>query len=173
MKAGAGMPPLLQPRALLFFAAAAISTPLWSRAAQRFGAKRSLMAAMILAIAAFVWAAFLGPGDAIPFALICAASGAALGADMTLLPAIFARRMAAIGKGGEASAFGLWSFVSKLSLALAAATLLPALESAGFTATGPSPAAALSLLTVLYALLPCALKCAAITLLALTPIPEA
>ena len=161
------------PLLLLFFAAAAISTPLWSRAAQRFGAKRGLMAAMILAIAAFVWAAFLGPGDAIPFALICAASGAALGADMTLLPAIFARRMATIGKGGEAAAFGLWSFVSKLSLAIAAATLLPALESVGFSASGPSPDTALALLTALYALLPCTLKLAAITLLARTHIPEA
>ena len=160
------------PLLLLFFIAAAISTPFWSRAAQTYGAKRSLMAAMVMAIAAFVWAATLGPGDTIAFALICAASGAALGADMTLLPAIFARRMAAIGKGGEASAFGLWSFVSKLSLALAAATLLPALQSAGFSATGPSPAAALSLLTALYALLPCALKLAAITLLARTPIPS-
>lgn len=161
------------PLLLLFFLSAAVSTPLWSRAAATYGAKPTLMTAMVLAIAAFVWAATLGPGDVIPFAFICAASGAALGADLTLLPAIFARRMAAIGKGGEAAAFGLWSFVSKLSLALAAATLLPALQSAGFTATGPSPAAALSLLTALYALLPCALKLAAITLLARTPIPEA
>ncbi|MFM2389461.1 MAG: hypothetical protein RLZZ437_1016 [Pseudomonadota bacterium] len=161
------------PLLLLFFLAAAVSTPLWSRAAQTHGAKPSLMAAMILAIAAFVWAGFLGPGDALPFALICAASGAALGADMTLLPAIFARRMAAIGQGGEASAFGLWSFVSKLSLAIAAATLLPALQSAGFSATAPSPPAALALLTALYAFLPCALKLAAITLLARTHIPEA
>jgi glycoside/pentoside/hexuronide:cation symporter, GPH family len=131
------------------------------------------MTAMVLAILAFIWAATLGPGDALPFAIICAASGAALGADLTLLPAIFARRMAAIGKGGEASAFGLWSFVSKLSLAIAAATLLPALEAAGFSATGPSPENALSLLTALYALLPSALKILAISLLALTPIPEA
>ncbi len=161
------------PLLLLFFLAAAIATPLWSRLAATYGAKPTLMTAMVLAILAFIWAASLGPGDAITFAVICAASGAALGADLTLLPAIFARRMAAIGKGGEAAAFGLWSFVSKLSLALAAATLLPALENAGFTASGPSPATALSLLTTLYALLPCALKCAAITLLAVTPVPEA
>ena len=161
------------PLLLLFFLSAAISTPFWSRAANRYGAKAALMTAMILAIVAFIWAAMLGPGDTLPFALICAASGAALGADLTLLPAIFARRMAAIGKGGEAAAFGLWSFVSKLSLALAAATLLPALQSAGFSPTAPSPPEALALLTALYALLPCALKIAAITLLALTPIPEA
>ena len=48
------------PLLLLFFIAAAITTPFWSHAAQRYGAKPSLMAAMILAILAFIWAAFLG-----------------------------------------------------------------------------------------------------------------
>jgi glycoside/pentoside/hexuronide:cation symporter, GPH family len=160
------------PLLLLFFLAAALTTPLWSRAAARFGAKRTLMAGMILAIVTFIWAAMLGPGEAVAFGVICAASGAALGADMTLLPAIFARRMASIGKGGEASAFGLWSFVSKLSLALAAATLLPILQSVGFTARGPSPEHALRILSALYALLPCALKLVAFTLLSRTRIPE-
>ncbi len=160
------------PLLLLFFMSAAISTPFWSRMAVHFGARRTLMAGMVLAILAFVWSATLGPGDTVAFAAICAASGAALGADMTLLPAIFARRMATIGKGGEAAAFGLWSFVSKLSLALAAATLLPMLQANGFVATGSNSAHALTILTLLYGLLPCALKLAAITLLARTEIPE-
>jgi GPH family glycoside/pentoside/hexuronide:cation symporter len=160
------------PLLLLFFVAAAISTPLWSRAAARFGARRSLMAGMVLAILSFVWSAMLGPGDTLAFAAICAVSGAALGADMTLLPAIFARRMAAIGKGGEASAFGLWSFVSKFSLAIVAGTLFPLLEANGFTAEGPNDAHAIATLSQLYALLPCALKLAAITLMARTQIPE-
>jgi glycoside/pentoside/hexuronide:cation symporter, GPH family len=160
------------PLLLLFFVAAAFSTPVWSRAAAQFGAKRSLMAGMLLAILAFVWSATLGPGDTLAFAVICAASGAALGADMTLLPAIFARRMAAIGKGGEASAFGLWSFVSKFSLAIVAGILFPILEANGFTAAGPNDAHAINTLSRFYALLPCALKLAAITLLARTKIPE-
>ena len=167
-----GAPAAAGPLLLLFFISAAISTPLWSRAATRFGARRSLMAGMVLAILAFIWSTTLGLGDIMAFAAICAASGAALGADMTLLPAIFARRMAAIGKGGEASAFGLWSFVSKLSLALAAVTLLPTLEARGFTPAGPNSAQALATLTLLYGLLPCVLKLAAITLLARTEIPE-
>ena len=69
---------------------------------------------------------------------------------------------------GEAAAFGLWAFVSKLSLALAAVTLLPALDLAGFTPAGDNPAAALSLLTLLYAGLPLALKALALGLLATT-----
>lgn len=164
-------PGLEGPLLLLFFLSAAASAPLWSRAAARFGAKRSLLAAMVLAIAAFLWAAALREGDMIPFALICAASGAALGADLTLLPALFARRLSALGKG-EGAAFGLWSFMSKLSLALAAATLLPALQATGFTPGADNTEDALFALSLLYAALPCALKLLAITLLARTETGE-
>lgn len=164
-------PGLEGPLLLLFFLSAAASAPGWSKAAARFGAKRSLMAAMVLAIAAFLWAVVLGAGDVLPFALICAASGAALGADLTLLPALFARRLASLGRG-EGAAFGLWSFVSKLSLALAAATLLPALSAAGFTPGTDNTADALFALSLLYAALPCALKVIALTLLATTRITE-
>ena len=157
---------------LLFFLSAAAAAPVWSMIAARIGEKRSLLAAMVLAILAFGWAVTLREGDAAAFAVICAASGAALGADLTLLPALFARRLAAIAKGGEGAAFGLWSFVSKLSLAFAAATLLPTLDAVGFVpgaANGPAP---LFTLTLLYAALPCALKLLAIALLANTKIPE-
>ncbi|MEY4983553.1 MAG: hypothetical protein RIR62_1819 [Pseudomonadota bacterium] len=160
------------PLLLLFFLAAALSTPFWSRMAQRFGAKRVLMAGMVLAILSFLWAATLGAGDTLAFAIICAASGAALGADMVLLPAIFARRLQTLGAGGEAAAFGLWSFVSKLSLALAAAVLLPTLDAAGFVSGGDNAPSALFTLSLLYAALPCGLKVFAIALLAATPVPE-
>lgn len=159
------------PLLLLFFLAAAASAPLWSAVAARIGARAALLAGMVLAIATFAFAATLGAGDVVPFALVCIASGAALGADMTLLPAIFARRLARIAPGAGA-AFGLWSFVSKFSLAFAAVLLLPLLEARGFVAGGENPEAALSLLATLYAIVPCALKGAAIALLAATPIPE-
>ena len=160
------------PLLLLFFLSAAASVPVWSRVAARIGAKRALLSGMGLAVAAFLWATGLGAGDTLAFAVVCAASGAALGADLTLLPAIFARRLSRIGQGGEGAAFGLWSFVSKLSLALAAATLLPLLAVAGFVPGAENTAAALGALSLLYAALPCALKLLAIGLLALTPVPE-
>lgn len=156
---------------LLFFLAAAVSTPVWTRLAQRYGARRVLLAGMGLAIAAFLWAAMLGTGDTFAFAVICVASGAALGADMVLLPALFARRLGELGTG-ESAAFGLWSFVSKLSLALAAAVLLPALDAAGFVSGVGNTDSALWALTVCYALVPCALKCLAIALLAVTQVSE-
>ncbi len=157
------------PLLLLFFLAAAASTPVWSLLARRNGPKPTLLAAMTLAIASFLWTLTLGAGDLIPFALICAASGAALGADLTLLPAIFAQRLAQTGTP-EAAAFGLWNFVSKLSLALAALTILPALQAAGFQPGQSSPESALRTLTLIYAGLPCVLKLTAIALLARTPL---
>lgn len=158
------------PLLLLFFLSAAGSAPLWSRAAARHGTRAVLLAGMGLALLSFGFAALLGAGDVAAFAVICIASGAAMGADLTLLPALFARRMAAIAPQAAAG-FGLWSLVSKLSLAVAAVTVLPALSAAGFD--GPSsPASALNLLGLLYAGLPCALKLVAIGLLIATPIPE-
>ncbi len=159
------------PLLLLFFLSAAAWAPLWSQLAQKIGAKRSLLIGMTLSIVTFAFAAFLGEGDRVFFAVICIASGAALGADLTLLPAIFARRIETIAPGaGEA--FGLWSFVSKFTLAFAAVTLLPALDRAGFVPGGENTPDVLFTLTVLYALVPCALKLIAIALLAATPLKE-
>lgn len=159
------------PLLLLFFLAAAASAPLWSRAAVWFGPRAMLLAAMTLAIAAFSLVLFLGPGDTVFFALICLASGAALGADFALLPALFARRMEQIAPEAAAG-FGLWAFVSKLTLAFAAAVLLPALDLVGFRSGGDNPQAALDLLTYLYALVPCVLKLGAMAVLATTPLQQ-
>ena len=155
---------------LLFFLSAAASAPVWGRLGGRFGAKTALMLGMGLSIAAFLWAMTLGAGQGIAFALICLGSGAALGADMVLLPAIFARRLAHLGH--EAAGFSLWAFVAKLALALAAALVLPALQGAGFHAGTQNTPAALSALSWAYAGLPCALKLIALAVLTRTQIQE-
>ena len=143
----------------------AVAAPGWSLIAERVGSRPALLSAMILAITAFAGALFLGPGDVAWFALICILSGAAVGADLTILPAMFARRMAVIAPTG-AEGFGLWSFVSKVALAFAAVVLLHTLERAGFrSGDAPNPDMALNVLTWLYAGVPCVLKLCAIWLL--------
>jgi len=161
------------PLLVLFFLAAAASAPGWSRLAGHFGEKRVLLAAMALAIASFAVVLGLGPGDTALFAIVCIASGATIGADLVLLPALFARRMAAVSPNGG-QGFGLWSFTTKFTLAFAAAALLPLLEAAGFSAGAgaDNPEGALRLLTLLYALVPCVLKVAAIALLVATRLEE-
>ncbi|MFK7940490.1 MAG: MFS transporter [Roseovarius sp.] len=159
------------PLLLLFFLSAAVAAPFWGRVAEAYGAKRVLLLGMVLSILAFATAYSLEAGDVWIFALICVASGAALGADMTLLPALFAMRMEKISPGAS-EAFGLWSFVSKFTLALAAVTVLPSLDAAGFQAGQENSEEALRLLSLLYGLVPCALKLVAIALLLATPIDE-
>ncbi|MEM7296328.1 MAG: MFS transporter, partial [Pseudomonadota bacterium] len=156
------------PLLLIFFLAGAASSPLWSFLATRFGSKPVLLAAMLLAVASFGFAFTLGPGDVALFAIVCIFSGATIGADLVLLPALFSSRMAEISPNGG-QGFGLWAFVSKASLALAAIILLPLLEAVGFQAgSANNPPEALRLLTYFYALVPCALKLIAIGLLAAT-----
>lgn len=153
------------PFLLLFFLSAALAAPFWGKFAEKAGERRVLLFGMVLSILSFGCAIFLGAGDTWAFGLICLASGAALGADMTLLPALFARRMEDISPGAS-EAFGLWSFVSKFTLAFAAVVLLPLLETAGFNPGSDNDPAALWLLSLLYGALPCALKLLAIALLA-------
>jgi GPH family glycoside/pentoside/hexuronide:cation symporter len=169
------------PLLLLFFLSAAASVPLWSGLAASvplwsglaawIGPKRSLIWGMTLSVAAFAFAAPLGAGDVAVFVFVCVASGAALGADMTLLPALFSNRIeVARISGGQA--FGLWNFCTKFTLALAAATVLPALDYSGFVQAGPNTEETLFVLSMLYAVVPCVLKLVAIGILAATNLEE-
>lgn len=161
-----GMPSQTGLFLVLFFAAAAASTPAWRRLAQRLGPRNALATGMVVAIASFVWAYTLQAGDGVAFAIICLASGAALGADMLLLPAMFSAHQARTG-GDQALAFGFWTFVGKATLAISAGLVLPALAWAGFDPAAPREAAALNALAALYALLPCGLKAGALAVLLL------
>ncbi|EAQ45593.1 sodium:galactoside symporter family protein [Roseobacter sp. MED193] len=151
------LPQLAGPLLVLFFLSAGLSVPLWTLLSRRIGAKPTLLIAMPLALTSFVGAAFLEPGDAVGFTLICLASGAALGADMLLLPALFSIALTKAGLSAGA-AFGIWSFAGKLALALAAAIALPLLESRGFTPGRANTETALAALVTAYAILPCILK---------------
>jgi Na+/melibiose symporter-like transporter len=137
----------------LYFIAGAASLPLWVRAAARHGRVAAWLAAIALSIAAFAGASLLGPGDLWPFAAICLASGLALGADLTLPAAMAADLGERQGQAG--ACFGVWNFVAKLNLALAAGLSLPLLGSLGYV---PGSGAGLPALTFAYALLPLAFK---------------
>ena len=149
-----------------YFAAGALSMPLWVRLVGRFGLARCWLAGMALAIAAFVWAALLGPGDVAAYALVCLASGFALGADLALPGALLAGVIQRAGHGGqlEGAYFGWWNFATKLNLALAAGLALPLLAWFGY-APGSTEPQALRALTIAYCLLPCVLKLGAMALL--------
>lgn len=149
-----------------YFLAAALSVPFWMGAVRRFGLVRSWLGGMLLAVAVFVWASTLGAGDALPFIAICLLSGAALGADLVLPPAMLAGLIARAGDLGKTQGawFGWWNFATKLNLALAAGLALPLLAWFGY-APGAREPGALQALTAAYCLLPCVLKLMAASLL--------
>ena len=124
------------------------------------------------AIVRFGGAAFLGPGQMAGLAVICLASGAALGADMVFLPALFSVSLANAGLNA-ALAFGVWSFAGKLALALAAFFVLPLLQAAGFQPGQPNAPEPLTMLTIAYAVVPCVLKLFALALVLTLPTKEA
>lgn len=150
-----------------YFAAGALSMPLWVRLVGRFGLARAWLGGMGLAVASFVWAATLGAGDVAAYTAVCIASGIALGADLTLPGALLTGVIQRAGHAGRAEGayFGWWNFATKLNLALAAGIALPLLGLFGY-APGQRDEAALDALVIAYCLLPCALKLAAAALLA-------
>lgn len=136
----------------LYFVAGMAGLPLWVALSRRIGRVRSWLLAMALACAAFAGAIVLGAGDVWPFALVCLASGLALGADLALPSALLAdiaeSREAKAGVGGY---FGWWNLVAKLNLALAAGIALPLLGALGYRPGGTDGLLALALV---YCLLP-------------------
>ena len=143
----------------IYFLFAALSIPLWVRLVSRLGLARTWLCGMALAVAVFVWAATLGAGDTVPFLIVCALSGVALGTDLALPSAMLAGLVGQLGERGqrEGAYFGWWSFAAKLNLALAAGLALPLLEWFGYTPGSRDPDA-LQTLTIAYCLLPCVLK---------------
>lgn len=154
----------------LYFFMAILSTPLWSRQAQRIGKHRALIAGLVLAILSFIGASQLGTENADIFYIICALSGFALGADMIILPAILADTLDKNEEYG-ASAFAIWQALGKLSLALAAGICLPLLTFLGYTpntTTGTGHDA----LIIAYAVVPCTIKCIALGIFYVSPLMQ-
>ncbi len=145
---------------VLYFVAGAVSLPFWVRLAGPLGRVRAWGLAMLLAMFAFAGASLLGPGDLWPFAMICLASGLALGADLALPAAMVADLGERQGQPG--TCFGIWNFIAKLNLALAAGLALPLLDLLGYR---PGSGQALNALVGVYALLPLGFKLLAAGLL--------
>jgi len=125
---------------------------------KRFGLARSWLGGMCMSVAVFAWAGAMGAGDAVPFLVVCALSGFAIGSDLVLPSALLAGIIADAGDQPHAGAyFGWWNFATKLNLALAAGLALPLLGLAGYV-PGAREAGALQALSLAYCLLPCVLK---------------
>jgi glycoside/pentoside/hexuronide:cation symporter, GPH family len=142
-----------------YFVCAALAVPLWLRLIKRLGLAKSWLLGMVLSIVVFAWAIQLGSGDTNAFIVICALSGIALSADLTIPSALLAGVIGDAGDRGcaEGAYFGWWNFATKLNLAMAAGLTLPLLELLGYT-PGMQQPRALVALSIVYCLVPIAIK---------------
>lgn len=132
-----------------YFGAAACGLPVWAALAAKYGALRCWRFGMLLSVAGFCCAALLGNGDLLPYAAVCIAAGAALGADLALPPVLLGRLLGdQMGAG-----FGLFTLLGKLALAIAGLTL-PLLSWLDYQ---PGHGGGTSLVLA-YAVLPCLIK---------------
>jgi len=104
-----------------YFAAAMCCLPLWVRLAARIGTAPAWRLGMLVAVGAFAGAALLGPGDSLPYFVVCIAAGSALGADLALPAVLFAQTI------GDSPAkgvyFSFYTLLGKLALALSGLSL--------------------------------------------------
>jgi len=148
---------------LIYFLAGALSMPFWSALARKFGKVRTWQMSLAAAIVTFFWAAFLQQGDLTAYALVCALSGLALGADLALPPALLADHIDADGRQGDAARlFAIMAFLSKSALALATGLALPLLGLFGYHPNTPMTPELNFVMSVTYAGLPCLLKLGAL-----------
>jgi Na+/melibiose symporter-like transporter len=157
------------PLLVLYFLCGVIGVPFWLWLARRTSKHRAWALGMIMAALAFLFALTLGPGDVMPFAIICVLTGLALGADVVLPAAIQADVIdidtAQTGQERAGLFLGLWALASKLALAAGVGIAFPLLALAGFDpAAGAQSASGLAALSWLYAGVPVLLKIGAILL---------
>ncbi len=142
--------------------------PGWTRLAARLGKHRAWSVAMLWACLVFAFVPFLGAGDWVLFLVISILSGAALGADLALPPAIQADVVDLdtfeTGEGRAGLLFAVSSMAQKLGNALAVGIGLPLLEALGFRAA-EGGAQGLGALVALYCGAPVVLKLAAVALM--------
>ena len=144
---------------LVYFLSGAVSMPIWQRVARRVGTARAWGISMVVAVITFVWAFSLGAGDIVPFVIVCVLSGAALGADLSLPPALLADRIDHVEDQAIASRyFSGAAFFAKASFALATGLTLPMLDALGYVPGQPAVAEIGIYLSGVYALVPCAIK---------------
>ncbi len=140
----------------IYFISACCFIPLWKYFATRFGMIRSWIFSICGSILTFSFAYFLTSENAGYFYLVCFLSGAFLGADLIMPPAILAK-ITATKKEMVSSYFSWWNLTTKTSLMIAASGSLIFLGLFGYK---PGFAATEGVISIsfFYALLPCILK---------------
>jgi Na+/melibiose symporter-like transporter len=157
-------PDLQGPLILAYSFSAILAVPAWNWAARRFGKHVVWRTGLAASALFFLPVVLLREGDAIWFALICVTTGICLAADLVLPPAIQADVLdedrLASGEDRAGLLFAWLGLLNKLGYALAPGIAFPLLAMAQFTASPQTQnsGSAVTVLALLYALLPVGLK---------------
>lgn len=147
---------------LLYFVSGAVFMGAWIKISYKYGAIYTWQMAMILSVITFASAIFLQSGDTVFYGIICITSGAALGADLALPPAIIVGRMGRT-QTQATQYYAVLAFLSKITLAISAGLAFISLDIVGFDATNTTHSkSALTVLLGLYTVVPCILRILAI-----------
>lgn len=146
----------------IYFLAGMLTLPLWVALSDRIGKARAWVLGSVLAGCSLMFSGWIGSGDVLAYSLICLMSGAALGADVALPPAMLADAIPEQNRKSTGLYFGIWVLISKFALALAAGLALPSLKLFGYV---PGQFQTTIALTALYVFLPIVFKGIAILVL--------
>ena len=166
---GLGIDAKQQPLFILtYFFSAIISIPIWSKVSIYCGKHRTWCYAMLVACSAFILVPVIPIGGAFSFFLVCLVTGAGLGADLSLPPAIQGDvvdyELLRTGHGKAGLQFSLWGMSTKLSLAVAVGIALPGLEFFGFNPDDVTIEGR-QVLLVIYSQIPIVIKIIAIAIM--------
>lgn len=145
---------------ILYFLSGVIALPFWNILSSSIGKKKTWIISILLASSAFIFVPFLEAGDLTAFIIISVVSGLSLGADMAVPTAIQSDLVQQSKKYESNIAgllFGIWTMITKLSLAFALALSFIILGAFNFEASNPNQDS-LVILSILYGLVPVFLK---------------
>lgn len=153
---------------VIYFLAGVLALPLWTILSKKIGKKMVWISSIILACSAFAFVIFLQSGDIYAFALISFISGLSLGADIafpTAMQADVVQKIKEYKDNISGLVFGLWTMITKISLALSVMITFGVLGFIGFDVENLTSESIL-ILTLLYGLLPIVLKIIALVFIA-------
>lgn len=176
-----GLQDMYGPLLLAYFLSAMLAIPAWLAVSRVVGKHRTWCVSMMLASVVFSMTPFVvSAGEIYPFLVITILTGIAAGADFAIPSAIQADVIDLdtlnTGQNRAGLFFAIWGVVTKLSFALAALAF-PLLELQGFNASAfdaggrsANSQEAITLLVMLYAVVPVVLKAGALMLVWSFPI---
>lgn len=141
---------------ILYFFSGVLALPIWMLLSKKIGKKRVWISSILLASTAFFFVLFLKEGDVMAFGIISIISGLSLGADMAF-PTSIQSDIVQEKKQNAGLLFGIWTMITKLSLAFCVVVTFGILGLVGFDQDNLT-ALSIMTLTLLYGLAPIILK---------------